>query len=145
MKNIIFIGKTGSGKTTLCQKLDQLELKYKKTQSIEVYNNAIDTPGEYMENRMLYHALITTSADAKIIALVYDPIQEENYIAPGFASIFCKDVIGIITKINKASEDEINIAYERLTLAGASRIFKIDTVDNIGLEELFEYLDKVKN
>jgi ethanolamine utilization protein EutP len=145
MKNIIFMGKTGSGKTTLCQKLDQLELKYKKTQSIEVYNNAIDTPGEYMENRMLYHALITTSADAKIIALVYDPIQEENYIAPGFASIFCKDVIGIITKINKASEDEINIAYERLTLAGASRIFKIDTVDNIGLEELFEYLDKVKN
>ena len=89
MKNIIFMGKTGSGKTTLCQKLDQLELKYKKTQSIEVYNNAIDTPGEYMENRMLYHALITTSADAKIIALVYDPIQEENYIAPGFASIFC--------------------------------------------------------
>ena len=145
MKNIIFMGKTGSGKTTLCQKLDQLELKYKKTQSIEVYNNAIDTPGEYMENRMLYHALITTSADAKIIALVYDPIQEENYIAPGFASIFCKDVIGIITKINKASEDEIDIAYERLTLAGASRIFKIDTVDNIGLEELFEYLDKVKN
>lgn len=145
MKNIIFMGKTGSGKTTLCQKLDQLELKYKKTQSIEVYNNAIDTPGEYMENRMLYHALITTSADAKIIALVYDPTQEENYIAPGFASIFCKDVIGIITKINKASEDEINIAYERLTLAGASRIFKIDTVDNIGLEELFEYLDKVKN
>ena len=70
--------KTGSGKTTLCQKLDQLELKYKKTQSIEVYNNAIDTPGEYMENRMLYHALITTSADAKIIALVYDPTQEEN-------------------------------------------------------------------
>lgn len=145
MKNIIFMGKTGSGKTTLCQKLDQLELKYKKTQSIEVYNNAIDTPGEYMENRMLYHALITTSADAKIIALVYDPTQEENYIAPGFASIFCKDVIGIITKINKASEDEIDIAYERLTLAGASRIFKIDTVDNIGLEELFEYLDKVKN
>lgn len=145
MKNIIFMGKTGSGKTTLCQKLDQLELKYKKTQSIEVYNNAIDTPGEYMENRMLYHALITTSADAKIIALVYDPTQEENYIAPGFTSIFCKDVIGIITKINKASEDEIDIAYERLTLAGASRIFKIDTVDNIGLEELFEYLDKVKN
>ncbi len=30
MKNIIFMGKTGSGKTTLCQKLDQLELKYKK-------------------------------------------------------------------------------------------------------------------
>ena len=60
MKNIIFMGKTGSGKTTLCQKLDQLELKYKKTQSVELYNNAIDTPGEYMENRNLYNALIKT-------------------------------------------------------------------------------------
>ena len=31
---IIFMGRTGSGKTTLCQKLDALELKYKKTQSV---------------------------------------------------------------------------------------------------------------
>lgn len=145
MKNIIFMGKTGSGKTTLCQKLDQLELKYKKTQSVELYNNAIDTPGEYMGNRNLYNALITTSADAKIIAIVYDATQEENYIAPGFASMFCKDVIGIITKINKATENEVNIAYERLSLAGASQIFKIDTVDDIGLEKLFKYLEKSKN
>lgn len=144
MKNIIFMGKTGSGKTTLCQKLDQLELKYKKTQSVELYKNAIDTPGEYMENRNLYTALITTSADAKVIAIVYDPTQEENYIAPGFSSMFCKDVIGIITKINKASEDEIEIAYERLSLAGTSKIFKVDTVDNIGLDKLYDYLEKNK-
>ncbi len=78
MKNVIFMGKTGSGKTTLCQKLDELELEYKKTQSIELYNDAIDTPGEYMENRTLYNALMTTSVDAKIIALVYDCTQEEN-------------------------------------------------------------------
>lgn len=144
MKNIIFMGKTGSGKTTLCQKLDQLEIKYKKTQTVELYNNAIDTPGEYMENRSLYNALITTSADAKVIAVVYDATQEENYIAPGFASMFCKDVIGIVTKINKATDDQINIACERLYLAGIDKIFKVDTVDNIGLELLFEYLKDIE-
>ena len=58
--------------------------------------------------------------------------------------MFCKDVIGIITKINKATENEVNIAYERLSLAGASQIFKIDTVDNIGLEKLFKYLEKYR-
>ncbi len=141
MKNIIFMGKTGSGKTTLCQKLDELELKYKKTQSVEIYNNAIDTPGEYMENRSLYNALITTSVDAKVIAIVYDCTQEENYIAPGFASMFCKEVIGIITKINNAdSENDINIAQERLEMAGVNKIFKVDTIDNIGIEELLKYL-----
>ena len=145
MKNIIFMGKTGSGKTTLCQRLNQLELKYKKTQSVELYNNAIDTPGEYMENRNLYNALITTSADAKAIAIVYDPTQEENYIAPGFASIFCKDVIGIITKINKVTEYEINIAYDRLSLAGVSKIFKVDTIDNIGIDGLFKYIYQFNN
>lgn len=143
MKKIIFMGKTGSGKTTLCQKLDQLELKYKKTQSVELYNNAIDTPGEYVENRNLYNALITTAVDAKIIAIVYDCTQEENYIAPGFASMFCKDVIGIITKINKATNEEIELANERLLLAGVSKVFKVDTIDNIGLEELFNYLENV--
>ncbi|MDK2564060.1 EutP/PduV family microcompartment system protein [Romboutsia sedimentorum] len=141
MKNVIFMGKTGSGKTTLCQKLDELELKYKKTQSVEIYNNAIDTPGEYMENRSLYNALITTAVDAKVIAIVYDCTQEENYIAPGFASIFCKEVIGIITKINNAdSENDINIAQERLEMAGVNKIFKVDTIDNIGIEELLKYL-----
>ncbi|WP_417917261.1 EutP/PduV family microcompartment system protein, partial [Clostridioides difficile] len=28
---------------------------------------------------------------------------------------------------------------------GASQIFKIDTVDDIGLEKLFKYLEKSKN
>ena len=87
--------------------------------------------------------MIVTAADAEIIALVYDCTSEENYIAPGFASIFCKEVIGIITKVNLAKDkDEIDIAEERLKLAGVSKIFKVDTIDDVGIEELFNYLNK---
>ncbi len=43
MGRVIFMGKTGCGKTTLCQALNNLEIKYKKTQAIELYDNAIDT------------------------------------------------------------------------------------------------------
>ena len=143
MKKIIFIGKTGSGKTTLCQKLDKMNIKYRKTQSVELYDNSIDTPGEFMENRGLYNAIITIAVDAKTIAIVYDPTQEENYIAPGFANIFCKDVIGIITKINKSTREEINLAIERLEIVGVNKIFEVDTVDGIGLDYLFEYLNKI--
>ncbi len=71
-----------------------------------------------MENRGYYTALIVTARDADIIALVYDCTSEENYIAPGFASMFCKEVIGIITKINLAKDkSEIEVAEERLNLA----------------------------
>ncbi|MCC0631744.1 MULTISPECIES: EutP/PduV family microcompartment system protein [unclassified Clostridioides] len=145
MKNIIFMGKTSSGKTTLCQKLDELEIRYKKTQSIEIYKNAIDTPGEYMENRALYNALITTAVDAKVVAIVYDATQEENYMAPGFASIFCKETIGIMTKINKLDKNQIDLGIERLTLAGVNKIFKVDTIDDVGIDELFEYLNEIRS
>ena len=143
MKKIIFVGKTGSGKTTLCQKLDKMNIEYRKTQSVELYDNSIDTSGEFMENRGFYNAIITIAVDAKVIAIVYDATQEENYIAPGFASIFCKDVIGIITKINKGTKEQINLARERLEVIGVNKIFEIDTVDDIGLDPLFEYLNKV--
>lgn len=143
MKKIIFMGKTGSGKTTLCQKLDDLELRYRKTQSVEIYSDAIDTPGEFMENRWMYTSLATTASDAKIVALVYDCTQDENYIAPGFATMFCKEVIGIITKISQGNEKSINLACDRLNLAGVSRIFKVDTIENIGINDLVEYLNTI--
>lgn len=140
MRRIIFIGKTGSGKTTLCQKLSDEETHYKKTQSVELYDYAIDTPGEYIENRNYYSALIVTAADADVIGLVVDPTEAEAYLPPSFATIFCKPVIGIITKIKKVDESAIILANERLLQAGVSKIFKVDTPRNIGIDVLLEYL-----
>ncbi len=138
---IIFMGRTGSGKTTLCQKLDALELKYKKTQSVEFYKNAIDTPGEYMENRNYYHALIMTAVDAKLIAILGDPTVRDNYIPPAFAGTFAKEIIGIVTKITLAdSQEDIKRVEMELRQAGARKIFLVDTVEEIGIEELFHYI-----
>lgn len=138
---IIFMGRTGSGKTTLCQKLDALELKYKKTQSVELYDNAIDTPGEYMENRNFYRALIMTAVDAKLIAILGDPTVRDNYIPPAFAGTFAKEIIGIVTKVAIAdSEEDIKRVEMELRQAGAQNIFRVDTVEEIGIEELFHYI-----
>lgn len=143
MSKVIFIGKTGSGKTTLCQKLNELEIKYKKTQAVELYDHAIDTPGEYLENRHYYSALIMTAVDAEIIALIADPTAYESFIPPAFAGSFSKEVIGIITKINLVKDPaDIEKVEERLKEAGVTRIFKVDTIDDVGIKELFEYLGK---
>lgn len=142
MKNgkIIFMGRTGCGKTTLCQRLNELEIKYKKTQAVELYDNAIDTPGEYLENRNYYRALIMTAVEAKLIAILGDPTVHDNYIPPAFAATFAKEVIGIITKITLASEDQIKKVENELKSSGAVKIFRIDTVEGIGIEELFQYI-----
>lgn len=141
MKKVIFIGKTGSGKTTLCQKIHDLDLEYKKTQSVEVYDESIDTPGEYIENRFYYKALIVTAVDADRIALVYDCTVDESYIPPGFSSMFAKETIGIITKIGIASDEkQIIRAEEELKKAGVEKIFKVDTILGTGIEELIKYL-----
>lgn len=143
MKKMILMGKTGCGKTTLCQKIHGQSLEYKKTQALEVYTNAIDTPGEYLENRLYYRALIVTSADADVIALVNDPTQDESFIPPGFASIFSKPVIGIITKIDLVqNEKRVDMAEEMLKGAGVSQIFKISTMDNFGIDALVNYLNQ---
>lgn len=143
MDKIIFMGKTGCGKTTLCQKLNELEIRYRKTQAVEMYDNAIDTPGEYLENRNYYSALIMSAIDARLIALVADVTEEECYFPPNFAMTFTKPVIGILTKMGLAtSEDHVAYLEKRLREAGVSEVFKIDTVTEYNLELLKHYLDQ---
>ena len=143
LKKIIFMGKTKSGKTTLCQKLHNIAVSYRKTQAVEQYLNSIDTPGEYLENRHYYSALIISAADAKVIGIVADPTEQENFIPPAFAMTFSRPVIGIITKIGICDEAQIRKAEQALKNGGISEIFKIDSILNIGLNELFKFLEEV--
>ncbi len=141
MKTLLLAGKTGSGKTTLTQVLNEEFVQYKKTQSIEVCENIIDTPGEYIENRFYYKALIVASVDSDVIAFIQDCTDEESLFPPGFAGAFEKPVLGIITKIDLC-EDEKNIkrAEEFLEIAGAQKIFKISSTENSGIEEIKKYI-----
>ena len=53
-KRIILIGRTGCGKTTLMQAVEQTDIVYRKTQTVCHHLHFIDTPGEYLENRGFY-------------------------------------------------------------------------------------------
>ena len=142
MKKVIFIGKSGCGKTSLCQRLQGEEIKYKKTQSIDLYVDSIDTPGEYLENRNYYSALITTAAEANIIALVQECGDTISMMPPGFAGTFGREVIGIITKTDIGEcEYSIDIIEEQLRVAGVSRVFKVSAYSTEGIEELKRYVD----
>ncbi|MEM1485462.1 EutP/PduV family microcompartment system protein [Oscillospiraceae bacterium PP1C4] len=142
MKKIMLVGKTFSGKTTLCQYLNNQELQYHKTQSIQVIGDSmIDTPGEYLERRNLYRALIVTSVEAEAIVLVQDAMDDNSMFAPQFASMFPKPVLGVVTKADLAGEEDIERAKSFLKDAGAQQIFVISSVTGSGCKELYAYLD----
>ncbi|MBZ9606953.1 EutP/PduV family microcompartment system protein [Clostridium estertheticum] len=141
MKTLMLIGKTNCGKTTLTQAINEEDLHYKKTQTVEIIDGIIDTPGEYIENRSYYRALIVTSADSDVIAMIHDCTQEDSIFPPSFASIFAKPIIGIITKTDLCcDENKLKAAEEVLVSAGVERIFRISAFDKSGLENLKDYI-----
>ncbi|WML37579.1 EutP/PduV family microcompartment system protein [Clostridium sp. OS1-26] len=141
MKKIMLIGQVGSGKTSLTQALNNEKVEYKKTQAMEYSNLVIDTPGEYIENRIYYNALITEAVDADIIGLIQPCNKELSIFPPGFGSIFSKPVIGIITKMDLCVEDkDIKTSEEYLIEAGAEEIFKVSVIENLGIENIKSYL-----
>ena len=79
MKKIILIGNVACGKTTICQYLNHMEIKYKKTQALEVYNTTIDTPGEYLENRGYLRSLMVTATETDQVVFVQDASRDQFF------------------------------------------------------------------
>ena len=136
MKKTMLIGRTGCGKTTLTQELMDEEVKYKKTQAVSYNNKIIDTPGEYVENKMYYKSLLVLSADAKVIVLVQSAIDGATLFPPKFSTMFPKkDVIGVITKTDLENAN-IERSKKFLIEAGVTEVFTIGLEDSEGLEEI---------
>ena len=142
MKKIILMGNSFCGKTTLCQRLAGKQLVYKKTQALEVVASAIDTPGEYLENRGMYKALVVTAVEADVILFVQDATDSRFRFSPGQASMFANLVVGVVTKTDLATEAQVEQAESLLRLAGASRVFRVSAVTGEGMEELTNWLSE---
>ena len=140
MKKIIVAGNVASGKTTLCQYLNGKKIEYKKTQSVEVINSMIDTPGEYFQQRRYLRALISSAADTEVMIFVLDPTQEQSCLRSGLAATFLMDVIGVITKTDIASSEQIERGTELLRLAGVEKVFTVSAVSGEGMDSLAKYL-----
>lgn len=140
-KRIILVGRSMAGKTTLCQYINQEELKYYKTQCVQVVGkNMIDTPGEYLERGYLRGALTVTAADADIIVFVQQATEDGTMFPPGYSASFSKPCIGVVTKTDLATEHQTENAVKYLKMAGARRIFITSSYKGTGFEPLLEYL-----
>ncbi|EOY97642.1 propanediol utilization protein PduV, partial [Klebsiella pneumoniae] len=119
MKRLMLIGPSQCGKTSLTQVLRGETLRYQKTQAIVWTPAAIDTPGEYLENRCLYSALLTSACEADVIALVLNADAPWSPFSPGFTAPMNRPVIGVITKADLAAPPRLQQVRTWLETAGA--------------------------
>lgn len=140
MRKIILVGHVACGKTTLCQRLNGLEQIYKKTQAVEVINFTIDTPGEYLEHRAYLRSLTVSSVDTDLVLFLQDATSERFMFSPGQSAAFPIPVIGVVTKVDLATEKQVEQAVELLHLAGADPVFRISSIRGDGMDALMEYL-----
>ena len=139
-RRIILMGRSRAGKTTLLQAIHHETIEYKKTQEVIIYDDAIDTPGEYIDQASLWRACIIAACDADVVVLVHDAANTMGRLPSAFNMTFAKPVIGVITKIDGKTEEEIQVARTFLELAGAHPIFETSAYTGEGVSELVDYI-----
>lgn len=142
-RKIILMGRSECGKTTLLQAIHKEELRYHKTQEIIHYDDAIDTPGEYIDQSGLWRACITAACDADIIVLAHDAGNTMGRLPVAFNMTFAKPTIGVVTKIDGKTEEEIGVARNFLKLSGARKIVETSAYTGQGIEELVELIQNI--
>lgn len=141
MKRAMFVGAIGCGKTTLLQRLNQVTIHYNKTQSVEFYNNIIDTPGEFIEHRRMYTNIATTAMDADVVVLLQSVSDRRLVFPEAFSTMFGRPVIGVVTKIDLATNpDDLEWARTQLKRAGADQIYEVSALKNLQLTDLQQFL-----
>ena len=140
MQRMMLIGPSQCGKTSLTQCLRGENIHYQKTQAIVWSPTTIDTPGEYLENRSLYSALLVSACEADIIALVLNADALWSPFSPGFTSSMNRPVIGVVTKADLANMEQISLVKCWLREAGAHNVLVTNAVNNHGVTELFALL-----
>ncbi len=139
MKKTLLVGRHGVGKTTLKQALRGEKIEYQKTQYMLYEDWLIDSPGEYAEVHGLGAALAIYSYEADVVAMLIAANDDYSLFPPNCASMINRDVIGIVTKIDKADPRK---AEDWLRLSGCKRIFAVDSHTGKGVPELKDYLRK---
>ena len=140
-QRMMLIGRSAAGKTTLCQRINKEDLRYHKTQTVSIINkNIIDTPGEYLERFSMRGALIVTSTEADVIVLVQDATESGTMFPPYFNSMFTKPVVGVVTKCDIATQEQMERAEKFLRAAGTNEIYFTSSVTGEGVDQLVERL-----
>lgn len=138
----MLVGPVGVGKTSLIHALKQNQTKADKTSSICFYDGAIDTPGEYAQIPRFYSALLVTAVEAEAVLIVQDATQMRPTLPPGFAGMFSRPVVGVVTKIDLPSANQERATACLAQVGVRHPVFFVSSVTGQGVAELSQYLSE---
>ena len=145
MKKLILVGKTQCGKTTLTQRILNEDIKYHKTQALDLVGKFIyDTPGEYLEKKFYRGALFVAAAEADLMVFMQSATDKDTtYFPPMYSALFPKPIIGLVTKCDIATPDQIEAAKIALYEAGVpdDKVYVISSITGEGFDKLFEEIE----
>ena len=141
LKKLLLIGRSGCGKTSLTQALRGEKIHDQKTQGMVFDDFLIDSPGEYAENHDLGAALALYSYEADVVALLIAADDDYSLFPPCITCLVNREVIGIVTKIDKANPER---AKKWLELSGCKEIFFVNSVVGDGIKDIIEHLNPHK-
>ncbi|MDR1308310.1 MAG: EutP/PduV family microcompartment system protein [Deltaproteobacteria bacterium] len=133
---LMVIGPVSSGKSTLLAALGLGPDVVRKTEAL-TYNQArsIDTPGEMLSLPRFYNALILNSARASAVLMVMDG-QKPIWLPAKISLSLKAAVVGVVTKIDLASEASLDKAEKALENSGVPGVFRVSPVTGQGIPEL---------
>jgi ethanolamine utilization protein EutP len=144
MARVMLIGGIGAGKTSLKQRLSAGGGQATKTQVLTYSDSFIDCPGEYLEIPRYYHVLIDASHMVEEIWALQDAGKLRAIYPPGFAKVFNKPVVGIVTKIDLPEADP-EAAAAQLRHAGLEGpIYLISSLSGAGCDDLLLRLKAIE-
>ena len=141
---VMAIGPVGAGKSTLLRALDlcgDAPDSVRKTQNVEFHAEAVDTPGEAFEIPTLYHMLIMSSTKASVVLLLADPTKKRRFPAR-FALSMRAPIVGVVSKIDIATPENILRAEKTLAQSGVRKIFRVSSLTGEGIPDLESYLNR---
>ena len=103
---MLLIGERGAGKRNIIQAFADKAFLPRGSMSVEYCGPFIVTPGEFLENRRFYCALIAIAGECDILAFVQNATRKNSLFPPRFAAMFNRTVVGIITHANAAAANQ---------------------------------------
>ncbi|MDR1651741.1 MAG: EutP/PduV family microcompartment system protein [Synergistaceae bacterium] len=140
-RKLMVAGPTRAGKSTLLRALGYID-GVNKTQMVVHGDYFIDTPGELLNHLYLYRSLLQNANKAGLVLFLADPTQMSRY-PPKFNTAIQGRVLGVVTKIDIATESMKERSKREVEFAGAGEVMFCSSLTGEGIPELREKIDNV--